>query len=47
MADDLKNSLLSVCEPSLEAQLRAVRRLRPGDADPVRPVAEKVCRRLT
>jgi hypothetical protein len=31
MNDDLKNSILSIFEASLEAQLRAVRRLRKGD----------------
>jgi len=31
MNDDLKESILSVFEASLEAQLRAVRRLRQGD----------------
>lgn len=41
MADDLKDSLLSVFEASLEAQLRAVRRLRQGDADPTRPRRRK------
>jgi hypothetical protein len=30
MADDLKDSILSIFEASLEAQLRAVRRLRTG-----------------
>ena len=30
MSDDLKNSILSIFEASLDAQLRAVRRLRGG-----------------
>ena len=30
MPGDLKDSILSICEASLEAQLRAVRRLRRG-----------------
>lgn len=37
MPDDLKDSILSVFEASLEAQLRAVRRLRAGE--PERPQA--------
>ncbi len=39
MSDDLKDSLLSVFEASLEAQLRAVRRLRsgPSEAPAARP----------
>jgi hypothetical protein len=32
MNDDLKESILSIFEASLDAQLRAVRRLRKGDA---------------
>jgi hypothetical protein len=32
MTDDLKNSILSIFEASLDAQLRAVRRLRHGDS---------------
>jgi|SRR5438128_8384748 len=32
MNDDLKQSILSICEASLDAQLRAVRRLRKGDS---------------
>lgn len=32
MNDDLKDSILSIFEASLDAQLRAVRRLRKGDA---------------
>lgn len=31
MTDDLKDSVLSIFEASLDAQLRAVRRLRQGD----------------
>jgi hypothetical protein len=34
MNDDLKDSILSVFEASLEAQLRAVRRLRQGESLP-------------
>ena len=34
MPDDLKDSLLSVFEASLDAQLRAVRRLRRGSPEP-------------
>jgi hypothetical protein len=39
MPDDLKDSILSIFEASLDAQLRAVRRLRQGTPDPaaVRP----------
>ena len=33
MTDDLKDTVLSIFEASLEAQLRAVRRLRQGEAD--------------
>jgi hypothetical protein len=33
MADDLKDSILSVFEASLDAQLRAVRRLRRGSPE--------------
>jgi DNA-directed RNA polymerase delta subunit len=32
MADDLKDTILSTIEASLDAQLRAVRRLRKGEA---------------
>lgn len=35
MPDDLKDSILSLFEASLEAQLRAVRRLRRGPSEPV------------
>lgn len=34
MADDLQDSILSIFEASLEAQLRAVRRLRSGEPPP-------------
>jgi len=34
MSDDLKDSVLSIFEASLEAQLRAVRRLRRGPSEP-------------
>ena len=34
MPDDLKDSILSIFEASLEAQLRAVRRLRSGLPEP-------------
>ena len=39
MPDDLKDSILSIFEASLDAQLRAVRRLRQGEsaAPPARP----------
>ena len=37
MPDDLKDSLLSIFEASLEAQLRAVRRLRGGSPVPAPP----------
>jgi len=35
MPDDLKDSILSIVEASLDAQLRAVRRLRRGPPEPV------------
>ena len=39
MADDVKDLILGVVEASLDAQLRAVRRLRHGPSSPgVRPV---------
>jgi hypothetical protein len=41
MNDDLKNSILSIFEASLEAQLRAVRRLRKGDTLAPRPTRSK------
>ena len=37
MNDDLKESILSIFEASLDAQLRAVRRLRKGDTGTPRP----------
>ena len=38
MADDLKDTILSIFEAALEAQLRAVRRLRQGpQASPAQP----------
>jgi hypothetical protein len=37
MADDLKDTLLSTIEASLDAQLRAVRRLRKGDKSENKP----------
>jgi hypothetical protein len=37
MPDDLKDSILSIFEASLDAQLRAVRRLRGGAESPLRP----------
>jgi hypothetical protein len=37
MNDDLKQSILSIFEASLDAQLRAVRRLRKGSADGSKP----------
>jgi len=36
MNDDLKDTILSLFEASLEAQLRAVRRLRRGPPEPAR-----------
>jgi hypothetical protein len=41
MNDDLKDLLLSTFEASLEAQLRAVRRLRHGQAEAARPARRK------
>jgi hypothetical protein len=41
MNDDLKDSILSILEASLEAQLRAIRRLRQGDADSPKPTRVK------
>jgi len=37
MADDVKDTILSVLESSLDAQLRAVRRLRHGEPARARP----------
>ena len=43
MADDLRDTLLSIFEAALEAQLRAVRRLRQGsEASPPRPPPPRV-----
>jgi len=39
MNDDLKDSILSIFEASLDAQLRAVRRLRQGDTAAPQPAA--------
>lgn len=41
MNDDLKDSFLSIFEASLDAQLRAVRRLRKGDPTAPRPTRSK------
>jgi len=41
MNDDLQQSILSIFEASLEAQLRAVRRLRQGDSGAARPGRKK------
>ena len=41
MNDDLKESILSIFEASLDAQLRAVRRLRQTGPDAARPVRKK------
>jgi hypothetical protein len=41
MNDDTKDLILSVFEASLEAQLRAVRRLRQGEADLAAPHRRK------
>ena len=41
MNDDLKECILSIFEASLEAQLRAVRRLRQGHPDAARPIRRK------
>jgi HB1, ASXL, restriction endonuclease HTH domain len=40
MADDLKDTILSTIEASLDAQLRAVRRLRKGEATESKPSRE-------
>jgi hypothetical protein len=37
MSDELKQSILSIFEASLDAQLRAIRRLRKGDPGVPRP----------
>ena len=41
MNDETKDVILSVFEASLEAQLRAVRRLRQGEQDPAKPRRRK------
>ena len=41
MNDDLKDSILSIFEASLDAQLRAVRRLRQGDKAATRSSRKK------
>ena len=41
MNEELKDSILSIFEASLEAQLRAVRRLRQGDTQTPRPSRHK------
>jgi hypothetical protein len=41
MSDDLKESILAIFEASLEAQLRAVRRLRQGGPETTRPIHGK------
>jgi hypothetical protein len=41
MNDETKDLILSVFEASLEAQLRAVRRLRQGEPDPAEPRLRK------
>jgi hypothetical protein len=41
MNDDIKDTILSVFEASLEAQLRAIRRLRQGQTEEVQPRPRK------
>ena len=41
MKDDLKDLILSTFEASLDAQLRAVRRLRQGESPVARPAPKK------
>jgi len=41
MKDDFKDSILSIFEATLDAQLRAVRRLRQGDEAATRPSRKK------
>ena len=41
MNDDLKDSILSIFEASLDAQLRAVRRLRQADSPTPKPTRSK------
>lgn len=45
MTDDLKDIILGLFEASLEAQLRAVRRLRQGDSESPHLARLKVCHR--
>ena len=47
MPDDLKDSILSIFEASLDAQLRAVRRLRGGSRSPAPRRRAQVCPKLT
>jgi len=41
MNDDIKDAILSAFEASLEAQLRAIRRLRQGQTEEARPRPKK------
>jgi len=41
MTDELKDTILATIEASLDAQLRAVRRLRKGESDDTKRVCEK------
>ena len=41
MNDDIKDTILSAFEASLEAQLRAIRRLRQGQSEEARPRPKK------
>jgi hypothetical protein len=41
MNDDIKDTVLSIFEVSLEAQLRAVRRLRQGQTEEIKPRPQK------
>jgi len=41
MNDDIKDTILSVLEASLEAQLRAIRRLRQGQTEQAQPRPKK------
>jgi hypothetical protein len=41
MNDDINNTILSAFEASLEAQLRAIRRLRQGQTEPAHPPSGK------
>jgi DNA-directed RNA polymerase delta subunit len=40
MTDDLKDTILATIEASLDAQLRAVRRLRKGECDETKPTSK-------